>query len=104
VFFLDFYLYRTNQASSTKLCGCLTSYVGILIPSLQFLGILFSLFLLADVPISLLGYARAWKYSTLGVIWICVAGTLWWYLLGRAVQAVVLGFTHRNDPPAELIG
>src|ERR1700751_5460813 len=87
---------------SIHLLACLTSYVGLLIPSLQFLGILFSFILLADLPISILTYALAWKYSALGVIWIFVAGTLWWYLLGRGVQPLFLRFTGRNDPEARL--
>ena len=87
---------------SIHLLACLTSYVGLLIPSLQFLGILFSFILLADLPISILTYALAWKYSALGVIWIFVAGTLWWYLLGRGVQALFLRFTGRNEPEARL--
>jgi hypothetical protein len=86
------------------LLACLVSYIGLVVPSLQFLGILFSLILLADLPISILAYALGWRYSALAVIWILVAGTLWWYLLGRGVQALFLGFTHRNDPPAKLMG
>jgi len=83
---------------------CLTSYVGVIFPSLHYLGIIFSFVLLADLPISLPAYIVGWKYSALAVIWIFVAGTFWWYLLGRAMQAVFLGFIHRNDPPAQLIG
>jgi hypothetical protein len=86
------------------LLACLTSYVGLVIPSLQFLGILFTFILLADLPISLLAYGLGWKYPALAGIWIFVAGTLWWYLLGRAAQAVFLGFLHRNDPPPKLTG
>jgi hypothetical protein len=89
---------------SLHLFACLTSYIGLLIPSLQFLGILFSFVLLADLPVSFLAYGLAWKYPALAVTWVFVAGTLWWYLLGRAVQAVFLGFAHRNDPPSKLTG
>ncbi|HEY6267262.1 MAG TPA: hypothetical protein VIX11_03110 [Candidatus Acidoferrum sp.] len=83
---------------SLPLLACFTSYVGLLIPGLQFLGILFTLVLLADLPVSLLAYGLGWKYPALAVTWVFVAGTIWWYLLGRAVQAVFLGFTHRNAP------
>jgi hypothetical protein len=89
---------------SLHLLACSISYVGLLIPSLQCLGIVFTFVLLADLPVSLLAYALGWKYSALAVTWIFVAGTLWWYLLGRAVQAAFLGFAHRNDPPAKLTG
>jgi hypothetical protein len=86
------------------LLACLTSYVSLLIPGLQFLGILFTFILLADLPVSLLAYGLGWHYPTLAGIWIFVAGTLWWYLLGRAAQAVFLGVLHRNDPPPKLTG
>src|SRR5258708_12978409 len=59
------------------LCACLTSYVGLLEPSLQHLGILFTFVQLADLPISLPAYFLGWKYSTLAVIWIFVAGNPW---------------------------
>ena len=86
------------------LLACSISYVGLLIPSLQFLGIMFTFVLLADLPVSLLAFALGWKYPALAVTWIFVAGTLWWYLLGRAVQAAFLGFAHRNDSAAKLTG
>src|SRR5271155_4869158 len=89
---------------SLHLLACSISYVGLLIPSLQFLGIVFPFVLSADLPVSLLAYALGWRYSTLAVTWIFVVGTLWWYLLGRAVQAAFLGFAHRNDSPANLSG
>src|SRR5260370_39118270 len=70
---------------SLHLFACLTSYVGLLIPSLQHLGILFSFVMLADLPISLLAYGLAWKYSALAVIWIFVAGAFFWFLLSAGV-------------------
>ncbi len=84
------------------LCACLTSYVGLLVPSLQHLGILFTFVQLADLPISLPAYFLGWKYSTLAVIWIFVAGTLWWYLLGRGVQALLVRFVRRKEPETRL--
>jgi hypothetical protein len=67
---------------SLHLLACSISYVGLLISSLQFLGIVFPFVLLAGLPVSLLAYGLGWKYPVLAVIWIFVAGTLWWYLLG----------------------
>jgi hypothetical protein len=87
---------------SLHFLACSISYVGLLIPSLQFLGILFTYVLLADLPISLPAYFLAWKYPVLAVTWVFVAGTLWWYLIGRAVQVVFLWFARRNDIPAKL--
>ena len=89
---------------SLHLLACLTSYVGLLIPSLQFLGILFSLVLLADLPVSLLAYGLGWKYPALAVTWVFVAGTFWWFLLGRAVEGLFLKFSRRNEPPVRLFG
>jgi len=89
---------------SLHLLACLVSYVGLLLPSLQSLGILFTVILMADLPISLPAYFLGWKYQAFAVTWVFVAGTLWWYLLGRAVQAVFLWFAHRNDSPAKLTG
>src|SRR5258708_40094350 len=83
---------------SLHLCACLTSYVGLLVPSLQHLGILFAFVLLADLPISLPAYFLAWKYSTLAAIWIFVAGTFSWYLLARSAQALLSTIGSRNNP------
>jgi hypothetical protein len=76
------------------------SYVGLLLPSLQHFGILFTFILLADFPISLLAYFLGWKYPALAVIWIFVAGTFWWYLLGRGAEALFIRFIRRNQPHA----
>src|ERR1700735_369159 len=89
---------------SLHLLACLISYIGLLLPSLKSFGILFTVILVADLPISLPAYFLAWKYPAFAVTWVFVAGTLWWYLLGRAVQAVCLWFAHRNDTPAKLTG
>jgi len=84
---------------SLHLFACLASYVGLLIPSLQRLGILFSFLMLADLPVSIPAYALAWKYSTLAAIWIFVAGTFWWYLLGRGAE-FFMNFMRRRKPIA----
>jgi hypothetical protein len=57
------------------------------------LGILFSFILLVDLPISIPAYALGWRYSAIAVVWVFVAGTLWWYLLGKGVEALFLKFT-----------
>ena len=89
---------------SLHLLACLLSYVGLLLPSLQSFGILFTVILMADLPVSLPAYFLGWKYPAFAVTWVFVAGTLWWYLLGRAVQAVCLWLAHRDDSPAKLTG
>ena len=82
------------------LFACLVSYIGLVIPSLQYVGILFTFILLADLPVSALTYALGWKYGALAVIWIFVAGTLWWYLLSLAGEALLKRFLRRDSPSA----
>jgi hypothetical protein len=85
---------------SLHLCACVTSYIGLLLPSLHHWGILFTFILMADLPISLPAYFLAWKYSALAVIWIFVVGTLWWYLLARSAQVLWLKFVGGREPNA----
>lgn len=67
-------------------CACIGSYIGLVIPNLQFLGIAWSFIMLADLPISVPAYALAFHSTLLAALWILVAGTLWWYLLSCAVE------------------
>jgi|SRR5579863_193309 len=71
---------------------CLTSYIGLLLPDLSFLGIVFPFVLIADLPVSIVSYMTGWKYPAFGAAWIFLAGTAWWYLLGRGVEFL----SHRN--------
>jgi hypothetical protein len=82
------------------LCACLISFVGLVLPRLQHVGILFTFILLADLPISLPAYFLGWEYSTLAVVWVFVAGTLWWYVLGRTAEALFIRFVRRDEPAA----
>jgi hypothetical protein len=70
------------------LFACLFSFIGVLIPPLQYLGILFTFILLADLPISAPAYALVWKFPAIALIWVFVAGTFWWYLLSRGVESL----------------
>jgi hypothetical protein len=87
---------------SLHLSACLISFVGILVPSLQYIGILFTFILAADLPISLPAYFLAWKYPALGLIWIFVVGTVWWYLLSRCARFLFIRFIQRNEPVGPL--
>jgi hypothetical protein len=82
------------------LCACLISYVGLLLPSLQHIGILFTFVLLADFPISLPAYFLGWKYPVLAAMWVFVAGTFWWYLLGRGAEGLFIRFIRQNQTRA----
>jgi hypothetical protein len=64
---------------------CLLALAGYLVPNLQFLGILWSLLTIADMPVSMVTAGLAFsQHGVLAGIWVAVVGTLWWYLLCRA--------------------
>src|ERR1700722_13797408 len=86
------------------LCACFISMLGHLIPSLQYLGIVWTGIMLVDLPISLVAFALAWKYSALATAWILVVATLWWYLLSRGADLVVRKFKARRDVPLNKLG
>ena len=71
------------------LSACLTGCAGYIVPKLSFLGIIFTFVLIADLPISFVTYAAAWKYGLFAATWTLVVGTLWWYGLGRAAEYVI---------------
>lgn len=60
-------------------------------------GLAWMFVMLADLPVSLVAYALAWKYGVLAAVWIFVAGTWWWYFLSGIVERVVDNFRHRNE-------
>jgi len=80
-------------------CACLTSMIGLVVPRLQYLGIVWSFIMLADLPISLVAYALAWEHSLPAALWIVVAGTLWWYLLSCGAEFVFGRFKGRQVVP-----
>jgi hypothetical protein len=50
-------------------------------------GLLFSILVIADFPISGIYIAIAvGKHGALAITWLCVAGTLWWYFLCYAEE------------------
>src|SRR6266478_2861753 len=81
---------------SLHLCACLVSFIGLVIPSLHYIGILFTFVQVADLPISLPSYLIGWRYSALAVIWIFVAGTYWWYLLSRGAGFLIDSMRRRK--------
>lgn len=68
------------------LLACTISDVGLVVPQLQFLGIVWSFIMLADLPISLLAYALAFRSTPVAALWIFVLGTLWWYFLSCVIE------------------
>jgi hypothetical protein len=76
----------------------LASYVGLLIPCLQYFGIVFMFVLMADIPVSIPAYLFGWRHSALAAVWVFTAGTLWWYWLSRAANALFTRYARRNQP------
>ena len=71
------------------LSACLISMVGHVVPSLQYLGIVWVGVMLADLPVSAIAYALAWQHGAFALAWVVVVGTLWWYLLGRGAELLI---------------
>jgi hypothetical protein len=81
----------------------LFSYLVIFIPGHGSLGLLFTYVLVADLPISIVTYAVVMVYPVLGFIWILLAGTAWWHLLGRGLEALISKVTNRNESAPRLL-
>jgi hypothetical protein len=79
-------------------CACLMSTLRLFVPGLQYLSVMWDFVVRVDFPVSLVATALGPRYSTLGAIWIVVAGTLWWYLLSRAVEMLVNKYMRRQRP------
>lgn len=86
------------------LFACLISLVGYVIPSLQYLGIVWTYIMLADFPISAVALAAVWKHGAIAAAWILVVGTLWWYLLSRGAEFVVRRLKARREAPLTKLG
>ena len=63
---------------------CLLAGSGYVLPSLRPLGILFSVLVLADLPVSVVFVFLAFgTHGAVAFAYLLVVGTLWWYLLCR---------------------
>jgi hypothetical protein len=75
--------------------------LGYLVPGLDFLGILYSVLTLADIPVSFVTIALAFSsHAVLAGIWALVAGTLWWFLLcltAAALARKIHGFVESSS-------
>ena len=49
------------------------------------------------------GAALGPQYSALAAIWVVVAGTLWWYVLSRAAEALLKKFARRQKTSFRLV-
>jgi hypothetical protein len=75
---------------------CITAMLGLLVPQLQFLGILMVALNIADLPISLVAFALSFHHDALAWIWMVVVGTLWWYFLTRTASFLHSRFKSRT--------
>ena len=82
-------------------CACLMSTLRYFVPGLQYLIVIWEFVMRADLPVSLVAYALTPKYAPLAATWTVVAGTLWWYVLGRAAEILVSKFTRRQKPVSD---
>ena len=77
--------------------------IGYVIPSLQYWGIAFTFMLLFDLPIPGVAYALGWKFPSFAMMWIFVAGTLWWYLLSRGIELIYGNFIDHGRAEQPLV-
>ncbi len=77
-------------------CACLMSTLRFFVPGLQYLSVMWDFVVRVDFPISLVVQALGPHYSALAAIWVVVAGTLWWYVLSRAAEALLKKFARRQ--------
>ncbi len=52
-------------------------------------GLLWGFLVLLDLPASLPYYFAAWSHGTMAALWIIVVGTIWWYLVSRAIDRLM---------------
>ena len=68
---------------------CLSALSAYILPALQSLGILFTVLVVADFPISGVYIAMAvGNHGAAAIVWLVVAGTFWWYFLCRTAEKV----------------
>jgi|GEM_PF-1034252 hypothetical protein len=79
-------------------CACLMSTLRFFVPGLQYLSVMWDFVVRADFLVSLVADALGPHYSTLAAIWIVVAGTLWWYLLSRGLELIIVKLKPNRTP------
>ena len=68
------------------------------VPGLQYLSVMWGFVVRADFPISLVADAWTPNFAPLAAIWIAVVGTLWWYLISRAAEFLVIRLKRNRLP------
>lgn len=76
---------------------CVAAFSGYVISALQPLGILVSILVIADIPISFLyvGLAMTGRHDALALGCLAVGGTAWWYGLCRTAEKIGPSFRTR---------
>ena len=80
---------------TVHLCACLITCVAFLTPRLEFFGLVFDFVFEADYPISFMAWLFAWNNPSF-ILLQTVLGTLWWYLLSRAAEALLVRFSREK--------
>jgi hypothetical protein len=83
---------------------CVISYVGLLIPALSQVGIVWTFIMLGDLPLSIFAYIFAFSnHSLLALLWIIGVGTWWWYYVSRWMEKIIVWNKARRQRPGKLI-
>jgi hypothetical protein len=56
----------------------------------------------ADLPVSIVGFALAWQHRVLAMLWMTLVGTLWWYALSCGAEAIWKHFADRRSSELKL--
>ena len=82
---------------------CLAAFSGYIVKALQPLGILVSILVIADLPVSILygALAMSGQHDALALGCLVLGGTAWWYGLCRTVEKIAttvrVGWTRRKS-------
>lgn len=89
----------THAVPLVHLLVCLLAGSGYLLPPLSLLGILFSVLVVADLPISgVFVFLAAGTHGAFAFAYPLVVGTLWWYLLCRVGEKWFAALRRRRQP------
>jgi hypothetical protein len=76
-------------------CACSIIMLGYVVPAWRSLLLGWEYVIVVDFPVSFIAVGLAWSHQVLSLIWFLIAGTVWWYVLGRVVDAVLNRFRRR---------
>jgi hypothetical protein len=71
------------------LCACFVAVAGFLVHGMVAATLIIEYSMFFDFPVSVVTFALAFKHGSLAMIWMFVAGTLWWYLLACGIERLI---------------